>query len=791
MIAGVQNTDPSGFGIGSARRRPDVNAKLSGAYEFAPDLYAADMLWGATLRSPHPYARIKDLDLRPAKSMPGVHAVLGAWDVPSNWYGAINRDTPVLADDHVRYEGEPIAIVAAVDRETARRAIEAIVVDYELLSPLTDAVKALEQGKGYRHVTSKRGDLAATGDVIAEGEYSTSRQDHSFLAPDAGLAYPDDRGGVVIVGATQWVASDRDQVAAALDLPSEKVLVRNAGVGGAFGGRFVLSWQIHGALLAMHTMRPVKMVYSRSETFIARYHRQPSRIWIRHHAKRDGTLVKVEGRVLYENGPYSNTAGAAIGNGCSLMQGAYNVPNAHIEGWAVATNNGMTGSLRGFGVVEPIFAVESNMDKLANLLQMDGAELRRMNAISTGDRWINNQLQVGPAAVAEMIEISQKLPIPEGSEGASRHAVDVPGGPGTPTRPQDIVRAVSTASAAKNVCLSEGAPVGTTAMISLRDGVATIECAAAEVGQGFLTVAIQIAQSGLGVSRVELAGPADTLMAPAATTDGQQQTMTSGSAVAITAKKLKQRFLEFYAREHGLDAARLDIVADHVVDESGARLDTVSDGGLGLSFRATDTFTQQPTRALEDRDSPMPQHVAMNFAVNRCVVDIDRELGLVKVVRMDIVQDVGRAVNPVQARGQIEGGALMGQGLALTEHLDAVAGHMVNADWFGYLIPTAIDAPQFNVVLVEHPEPGIPYGFRGIAELPVCLGVPAVLSAVRAASGLDLPLAPASPSYASGITTYVPSTRLHSYGDPKTTGPWKAAQNETDYGPWRATKQGF
>ncbi len=788
-MSGRQTADPDAIGIGHNRARPDGQLKVSGRYEFAPDLYAEDMLWAATTRSPHPYARVVRVNLKPAKAMPGVQAVLGAWDVPDNRYGVINRDTPVLADDYVRYQGEPIAIVAARDRETARRAAAAVEVEYEILSPLTDAIAALESGTCYRHVNIKHGDLSVTGEVQAEGEYSTARQDHSFLAPDAGLARPDGRGGVELIGATQWVFSDRQQVAAALDLPVDKVLVRNSGVGGSFGGRFVLSWQVHGALLALHTDRPVKFTYSRDETFLARYHRQPSRIWIRHHASRDGTITKVEARVLYENGPYSNTAAAGIGNGCSLIQGAYNIPNAHVEGWAVATNNGMTGSLRGFGVVEAIFACESNIDNLARVLGMSGSELRLKNAISTGDRWINNQVQYAPAPVAEMIEHCTQMPLlSDVDTRAVVHPVNLPGGPGTPTRPRDVRRGVSLATAAKNVCLSEGAQVGSTVLITLRDGVALVECAAAEVGQGFVTVATQITQTALGVSHIELAGPVDTAMPPAATTDGQQQTMTSGSAVAVAAKKLKQRFLQFYAREHRLDPSQLDVVADHVVDVDGTELDSVADAGMGLVFRATDTFTQRPTRPLEDTDSPNPQHVAMNFSVNRTTVDIDPELGLVKVAQMDIVQDVGRVVNPLQARGQIEGGSLMGQGLALAEHLEFAAGRVLNGNWDGYLVPSAVDAPHFNIDFFERPEPGIPYGMRGIAELPVCQAPPAVLSALRVATGLQLPKAPATHDYVSGLTSYEPSSRLQGAGEQLTKGPWKVPQDVADYGPWRASK---
>ena len=325
-------TQSTACGIGSSARRPDGEAKVRGEYEFAPDLVEEGMLWGATLRSPYPLAKILKIDLNPAKAIPGVHAVLGAWDVPVNRCGAVNKDTPVLADDMVRYVGEPIAIVAAETPSLARRALDAIAVEYEELEPVTDALVALARGDVYRRVAMTYGDPDVVGEVQVEGEYLTPRQDHSFLAPDAGIAKPDGKGGIILTGATQWVHADREQIAASLAFPEEKVLVINSGVGGSFGGRVCMTWHIHAALLALHTGRPVKIVYSRQETFLARYHRHPSRIWVRHHANKDGTIVKMEARILLEDGPYSHTAASGIGNSCSLIQGAYKVPNATIEG---------------------------------------------------------------------------------------------------------------------------------------------------------------------------------------------------------------------------------------------------------------------------------------------------------------------------------------------------------------------------------------------------------------------------------------------------------------------------
>lgn len=737
-----RRTDASAVGFGSSRQRPEATAKARGEYDFAPDVRAEGMLWGATLRSPHPRARITRVDLSAARSMPGVHAVLGGWDVPDNRYGTIERDAPVLADEEVTYVGEPVALVAADDPEIARRACAAIVVEYDVLDPMVDAVAARDAGHLYRHVSYTAGDPAALGDVSVEGEYSTARQDHSYLGLDGGVARPDGEGGVIIEGATQWVHADSRQVSAALGLPPERVTVINSGVGGAFGGRFALSWQIHGALLAMHTERPVKMVYTRSEAFLARFHRQPSRIWVRHTAKQDGTLVKIEARVILENGPHSNTGAVTVGNACSLIQGPYKIPNARIEGWAVATNNGMTGSLRGFSVVEPIFASESNLDRLAAALKMDPTELRRRNALHEGDRWIFAQDQDRPAPVTDVLDACDAMPLPDAPTDS---AVWLPGGLGTPTRPSDVTRGVAAVAAAKNVCLSEGAPVKSTAMVTLRDGQATIECAAAEVGQGFQSIAIQIVQSVLGLTPVTIGG-SSSRMAEAATTDGQQQTMTSGSAVAVAAQKVKERFLAFYAREYGVDASGLDLREGMVVDADGHELLSIAEAGMGLSFRATEEFAQRATLPLEDREPGQPMHVTFNFSASRCVADVDVELGLVRVIQLDVAQDVGAVVNPAQAYGQIAGGALMGLGLALTEQMPYIDGQPAATAWDTYFMPTTMDTPRINVEFVTVPEPGIPFGMKGIAELPHVQAPPAVLAAVRQATGLALADAPATPS---------------------------------------------
>ena len=779
-------SDPEARGVGANQRRPDATDKVCGRYTYATDLQTEGQLWGGTLRSPHAHARVLHVDLEAAKRMPGVHAVLASWDVPVNRFGMIERDQPVLADDRVTYVGEPVAIVAAEDPELCRRALAAIEVQYEPLQPWLDPVALIgNHERTYRHVLLEHGDPGVVGEVVAEGEYCTARQDHSFLAPDAGLATPDGCGGVILTGASQWLHSDQEQVAHALGMPQEKVLVVNAGVGGSFGGRVCMTWQIHAALLALETGRPVKFVYSRRETFLARYHRHPSRIWIRHHANRDGILQKVEAKLLLEAGPYMHAAPAGIGNACAFIQGAYAIPNARIEGWSVATNNGMAGSMRGFGVVQPIYACESNLDRLASRLGLDPTELRRRNGLQRGDRWIFNQLQDRPAPVAELVEACAAMPTP------SKETSPLTSLPASPSRPQDLSRGTALTTAAKNTCLSEGAPVNTTAMLTLVDGVATVHCAAAEVGQGMVTIARQIVQSTLGVSEVLLSGQ-DTRMPPAATTDAQQQTVTTGTAIQQAAAELKQQFLRFVARVHQRDPEQLDVNNDQVIDHNGAVLLSVKEAGKGHVFRVTHRFDQRATRPIEERNSDSPMHVSITFAANRATVEVDRELGLVRVVQIDVAQDVGHLVNPIQAYGQISGGCVQGMGLALMETLDYERGMPMNADWRSYHMPTMLDAPRIQVQFLEEPEPGYPYGWKGIGETPHVAIPSAVAGAIRAAVGRDLPDIPVTPEAIALGTSAARRLEPTWLPPPPPRGPWGEApqHRHATSGPWAAENPG-
>src|SRR5262245_22971188 len=388
-------TDEVVGGIGASPQRPDGRLKVTGEFAFSSDLWAQDMLWGATLRSPYPRAHIDAIEIGQALAVPGVFAVLTHDDVAGEkYYGLEHRDQPVLAIDEVRYQGEPVAIVAADHPETARRAAALINVAYRESAPVSDPESALQpdaprvhasRSNLLRHVPIRTGDPQATAAVVVTGEYEVGMQDQAFLGPESGLAVPADDGGVDLYLATQWLHVDQDQVAACLGLPPELVRLTLAGVGGAFGAREDLSMQVHACMLALHTGRPVKMVYGREESFFGHVHRHPARMWYEHGADSDGKLVYVKARILLDGGAYASSSTAVVANAASLGVGPYDVPNVTMDGEVVYTNNPPCGAMRGFGAVQACFAYETQMDRLAEALGMDPVDLRIKNALQEGD----------------------------------------------------------------------------------------------------------------------------------------------------------------------------------------------------------------------------------------------------------------------------------------------------------------------------------------------------------------------------------------------------------------------
>jgi xanthine dehydrogenase D subunit len=741
-------------GIGESPVRPDGALKVSGEFAFSSDLWADDMLWGATLRSPHPRARIEAIDITAAVALPGVYAILTHEDVPgSKRYGLETPDQPVLAIGEVRYQGEPVAVVAADHPETARRAAARIAVRYEVLDPVTDARAALgpdaplvhPDGNLVRHVPIRKGDPDARADVVVSGEYRVGMQDQAFLGPESGLAVPAEDGGVDLYIATQWLHADQRQVAACLGLPPERVRLVLAGVGGAFGAREDLSMQVHACLLALRTGRPVKMVYGREESFYGHVHRHPAVLRYEHGATRDGRLVYVRANIVLDGGAYASTSAAVCANAASLGIGPYQVPNVAMDAYAVYTNNPPCGAMRGFGAVQACFAYESQMDKLAAVLGLDPVEVRVRNALHTGGTMPTGQVVDGPVPVVELLRRVEAAPPPPPPPPLGvADPRELPGGVANTTHGEGVVRGVGYAIGIKNVGFSEGFDDFSTARVRLEvvggAPAVLVHTAAAEVGQGVLTVLAQITRTELGVERVTVA-TADTRIGGAGSSSASRQTYVSGGAVRAACVAVRE---QVFARL-GRHPTGLRLVAGKVVTETGDVLADLVDLLGTEAIEETVQWRHRPTYPLDPVTGQGNAHVQYAFAAHRATVDVDTELGLVRVVQIATAQDVGRAVNPQAVEGQIHGGTAQGLGLALMEEIQVVDGMVRNPSFTDYLIPTILDMPPMHLDVLELPDPHAPYGLRGVGEPPTISSTPAIVAAIRAATGRPLTRVPVRP----------------------------------------------
>ena len=738
--------------LGTSALRPDGAAKVSGSFSFSSDMWAENMLWGATLRSPHPHARILSIDVSGALAIAGVSCVITADDVPGKpTYGLISSDQPVFARDVVRYMGEPIAAVAADHPETCRLALAAIRVVYDVLPPLSDPERCLdpsvppihEDGNVIRHQRIVTGDQHATGPIVVEGTYDIGMQDQAFLGLEAALAIPGhDRASVELHIATQWLHEDRRQIADCLGLAESDVTLVLGGVGGAFGAREDISLQVHCCLLALRTGRPIKMQYSREESFFGHVHRHPARIWMRHHADADGVIVKIEARMVFDGGAYTSTSPAVLINGITHTQGPYRCPNAVVDGWAVRTNNPPCGAMRGFGVVQACFAHESQMDKLAAAAGLDPVTVRLRNAMRHGDPLITGQPMDSVAPVERCIRETDAIPLPPELPD-SPDPLALPGGAGRTADRSHVRRGIGWGVSMKNLMYSEGFDDYATARCTLADGVASVKFATAEVGQGFVTLATQIATTLLGVDEVVLERM-DTDIGSAGSTSASRQTWMSGGAVDGACRHVREMLFEHVGARYGIDPLRLAIDGTDVIDTMGDLRISVADATAGQRFEHTFEHHHRPTEDL-DENGQGNCHVAFAFVAHRAVVDVDVDLGLVKVVQIATAQDVGRVLNPLSAIGQIEGGIAQGLGLAVMEEIITEDGIVRNPSFTDYLLPTALDAPDVVAVMIEEPEPMAPLGAKGIGEPPCVSVTPAIVAAIRAATGRDLPRVPVRP----------------------------------------------
>ena len=724
-------------GVGESTSRTDGIPKVDGTYLYSGDLYMDRMLFGATLRCPHPKARITKLGIGPAVAMTGVHAVLVGDDVPgSNAFGLESADQPILATDLVEYWGQAVALVAADDPETARLAVEAIDIEYEVLEPLTDPEEADRRDSVFHRARCRRGPQDASGAVVVEGYYEVGMQDQAPLGTESGLAIPDGQGGVDLHIATQWTHMDRDQIVAGLGVDEDAVRVHHAGVGGAFGAREDVSLQIHVCLLALYTGRPVKMEYSRAESFVGHVHRHPAQLWMRHEADPDGTLRRIEARIILDGGAYRSTSDSVIGNAVYHAAGPYRCDSVSVEGVAARTNNPPCGAMRGFGAVQACFGHEAQMDKLADALGMDRIDLRIKNALRRGDVLATSGQVIDTSApVVEILERLRRMSLPE--ENRSDDPRLLPGGTGLTTSRPMVKRGVGYAVGLKNLCFSGGFDDYAEARVTITPFGVEVHTAAVEVGQGLGMACAQIARTVLGIEDVVVYYDDTSKIGSAGSTSASRQTQMTGGAVMEAARM---------ARRIALERGGGDELDGEGVRKDGILVTPMEDlvGRENIEYH---TRFHHPQTDQPDQNGQGDIHVDFAFAAHRAVVDVDQELGLFRVVQIDTVQDVGFVINPRSVVGQIEGGTMQGIGLATLEEIVVEEGVIKNPTFTDYLLPTFLDAPPIEIEVIEEPSSFGPFGAKGVGEPPTVSSTAAVVAAIRDATGLELNRTPVRPEH--------------------------------------------
>ncbi len=706
--------------VGAPLPRHDALGKVTGATRYPADLIQPSMLQLQVIFSHRVHARILAIDTSAALQYPGVVTVLTAQDVPYNAYGLIENDQPVLCKDKVRFEGDKVALVIAESKEAAIAGAKLVVVTYEDLPAVTDARVAFVKGASLvheqlgtnrrYHIPLRKGDVAqalAEADIVLEDTFSTSWQEHAFLQPEAGIAYIDEQGRVVVETAGQWLHEDRRQIAAILKLPEECVVVRYAAIGGAFGGREDLSIQHLLALASWKLQQPTALVWTREESMIAHHKRHPISITARWGAKKDGTVTAVEAEVLADGGAYASTSIEVLKAATLFVSGCYEIPNIAVDGYAVYTNNIPSGAFRGFGAPQTQFAGEIMITRLAQELGIDPIDIRRRNIYREGS--IEPTHQPLPPGVSALEVLERCV-----EEARTRWGY----GEEQPSLAGHLRRGIGIACGIKNVGYSYGYPEQATATVEIY-GVAEMERAViragiADVGQGTHLIMRQIAAETLALPLEKV-----TIIS-----NDSSETPNSGS----------------------VSASRMTYVGGRAVQNAAAAAKEKWSYSDDEYVEATVQFRPTPTTPLDLETFSARPNYCYGYSAQAIEVEVNMLTGQVQVLRIISVHDVGKAINIQQVTGQIEGCLAQALGYALMENFQIRNGHVLTSDFNTYLLPTVLDMPtDVTPVVLELADPDGPFGARGMAEMPLIPFAPAVASAIHKATGVWLKQLPMTP----------------------------------------------
>jgi CO/xanthine dehydrogenase Mo-binding subunit len=726
-------------------KRVDARGKVTGTTTFPGDLSPVNLLHGRVLFSGQPHARMVSLDLREAEALPGVVAIFTAKDVPCNEYGLIMPDQPVLVGlgsdkthaDISLWEGDQVALVVAESEEIAAHACNLIRIEWEQRPIITDVHEAMKDevvlhpwhgSNILKHYKIRKGDITAgwaTADVVIEGSYRLPYQEHAYLQPEAGVSYIDNEGRVTVEIGGQWAHEDRLQVAHALDLPADRVRIIYQATGGAFGGREDMSLQIVLGLAAMRLHergidRPLRIIWSREESIVGHHKRHPGWIKTRWGATRDGMITAVEAEVILDSGAYAYTSTKVLGNANLMVTGPYVIPNAHIDSFAVTTNNVPGGAFRGFGGPQGAFAAENQMNKLAEALKTDPVELRLKNVLREGSI-TTTQTPIPPGvSIAEVVEICARES--GWNKPLDRTPRPAANGARSPFQslPSDITslrRGRGFACAFKNVGYSFGAPESSEAIIELVGGAeiekVILRHAGADTGQGAHTAFRQMAAAAVGVplEQVEMILGDTATSESSGSNSASRMTFMAGNAIRMAAEKALAAWSE---------------------EERPA---------VGHAI-----YKPPPTEPYDPETGICRPNFSYGYVAETVELTVDIETGHIHVDRVVCADDVGQVINRTLVEGQVEGAVVQALGYAVMEDLQIKNGRIVNPSFSQYLMPGIKDIPtKVDSILVEMSDPLGPWGARGMAEMPFIPLAPAIVAALHDATGVwfdEIPLMP-------------------------------------------------
>jgi len=761
--------------IGKNVRRTDAPGKVTGALKYAGDMVMANMLHMQVLRSDHAHANIVSIDTSEAEALPGVEGVITCNDVPgTDGFGVFVHDQPIMARGKVRYVGEAVAAVAAEDVETAKEAVRLIKVTYEDLPAVFDAEDALGAGAPVlhdyapdnlvKHIPIYKGDVEkgfADSDIIVERSFETQQVEHAYLEPEAGLAYVDADGVVTVHSPSQNITHHRHMLSDILGLPINKIRMIMSPVGGGFGGKEDMIYQGMLALMAMKTARPVRLVFTREESITSTAKRHPARITYKMGLKKDGRILASEIRSVCDGGAYGMSTEGVMRKMAILGPGPYDIPNVKIDTYGAYTNNTPSGAFRTFGAMQSQFTTESILDLCAEKLEMDPFELRALNAMKKGSKTHTQQI-LGRSSYRQVLQAANDGAKWEAGvpcvRGGTRTDVRGPGnrkvhGHDTrdisdPSRRRGRGMAGSWYGIARTAAMDRAG-----AWVELDDGgTAKVITGVTEIGEGILTVLAQVAADELGLHPQDITiGDNDTARSPEAAHAGAtRQTYMIANAVAMACRDARSKFDQEVAAHWDVDADQIEAADGKIwvrntnLSMSMAEAVHMCKTVRGFVPVGSGNFTAHHT-GLDPVDGSGKPWQAYVFGCQVAEVEVDTVTGEVQVLGIWAAHDVGRAINPRGVEGQIEGAVVQGLGQALMEDYKCVEGFSTTDSFAKYILPTSLDVPQINSIIVEDLDPLSPLGAKGIGEPALVPTVPAIMNAIYDAIGVRITSLPATP----------------------------------------------